>query len=433
MMGHFPAPWGNEIRAGMLETFIAAFFALIMLLALVGGRRHILHEVEKTKVNLYYTMSCLLLSSIMALIYTNDLFTAYVFVEINTLSAAGLIMIKKSGKAVAAATKYMVMSLLGSALFLMGICMTYDITGHLLMSNIKESMAALHAGGQYAVPITIIIGLMSIGLAIKSALYPFHTWLPDAHGSGTVSTSAILSALVSEVYMFLLIKIIYRVIGWDVVQDNRILNVLYIFGIIAMLMGSIHALRESDIKQMIAYSSIAQFGYIFMGIGLGTAFGMQAALFHLFAHASGKALVFIAQAGLADANGGDRRIIALKGMAQKNFIAGITFTVGAFSMVGIPFFAGFISKYNFATAALYSPHKIVMTLVTLAISTILNAIYFLRVVVRIFGPVTDKKPVIRSGFAFAVSVITMAIGNILLGVYGSNVMDFIAAGIKMFD
>ena len=175
MMGHFPAPWGNEIRAGMLETFIAAFFALIMLLALVGGRRHILHEVEKTKVNLYYTMSCLLLSSIMALIYTNDLFTAYVFVEINTLSAAGLIMIKKSGKAVAAATKYMVMSLLGSALFRMGICMTYDITGHLLMSNIKESMAALHAGGRYAVPITIIIGLMSIGLAIKSALYPFHT------------------------------------------------------------------------------------------------------------------------------------------------------------------------------------------------------------------------------------------------------------------
>jgi len=432
MMGHFPAPWGNEIRAGIFECFTAFFFSATMLLALVGGRKHIYHEVESTKVNLYYTMACLLLSSILALIYTNDLFTAYVFVEINTLSAAGLIMTKRSGKAIAAATKYMVMSLLGSALFLMGICTTYDITGHLLMSNIKEAMAALHASGQYAVPISVIIGLMSIGLAIKSALYPFHTWLPDAHGSASVSTSAILSALVSEVYMFLLIKIFYRVIGWDVVQDNKIMNVLYLFGIIAMLMGSIHALRESDIKQMIAYSSIAQFGYIFMGIGLGTAFGMQAAAFHLFAHASGKALVFIAQAGLADANGGDRRIVALKGTAHKNPIAGLTFTVGAFSMVGIPFFAGFISKYNFATAALYSPNKIVITLVTLAISTVLNAIYFLRVVLRIYSPIEDKKPVIRSGFAFGLAVTVMAIGNIALGVFGSNVMEYIISGLKMF-
>lgn len=433
MMGHFPAPWGNEIRIGILESLTALFFTLIMLMSLVGGRRHIVHEVEESKVNLYYTMACLLLSSILALIYTNDLFTAYVFVEINTLSAAGLIMIKSSGKSIAAATKYMVMSLLGSGLFLLGICMTYDITGHLLMKNIKESMRVLHFSGEYAVPITVIIGLMSVGLAIKSALYPFHTWLPDAHGSATVSTSAILSALVSEVYMFLLIKIIYRVIGWDVIQDNKILNVLYIFGILAMLMGSIHALRESDIKQMIAYSSIAQFGYIFMGIGLGTAFGMQAAVFHLFAHASGKALVFVAQAGLADSNGGDRRIIALKGTAHRNLVAGLTFTVGAFSMVGIPFFAGFISKYNFATAALYSPHKIILTLVVLAISTILNAIYFLRVVIRIFSPIKDRKPVIRSGFAFSFAVCIMAATNVLLGIYGSNIMEIVKTGLSMFS
>ena len=169
-----------------------------------------------------------------------------------------------------------------------------------------------------------------------------------------------------------------------------------------------------------------------MGIGLGTAFGMHAAAFHLFAHASGKALVFIAQAGLADANGGDRRRVALKGTAHKNPIAGITFTVGAFSMVGIPFFAGFISKYNFATAALYSPNKIVITLVTLAISTVLNAIYFLRVVLRIYSPVEDKNPVIRSGFAFGLAVTVMAVGNIALGVFGSNVMEYIISGLKMF-
>ena len=138
-MGHFPAPWGNEIRVGVLEAVMAVFFCLIMLLSMLGGMREREQEIEESKRNLYYIMVNLLLSSLLALIYTNDLFTAYVFVEINTISACGLIMIRQNGRTIVAATRYMIMSLLGSGMLLLGICFLYGITGQLLMSNIQES------------------------------------------------------------------------------------------------------------------------------------------------------------------------------------------------------------------------------------------------------------------------------------------------------
>ncbi|MDD7729887.1 MAG: proton-conducting transporter membrane subunit, partial [Clostridia bacterium] len=157
-MGHFPAPWGNEIRVGVLEGVMAVAFCLIMLLCMLGGIREREVEIETSKQNLYYIMVNLLLSSLLALIYTNDLFTAYVFVEINTISACGLIMIRQNGRTIEAAVRYMIMSLLGSGLLLMGICMLYDLTGHLLMSNIKESVRQIMVDGSYRVPMLITIG-----------------------------------------------------------------------------------------------------------------------------------------------------------------------------------------------------------------------------------------------------------------------------------
>lgn len=180
-MGHYSAPWGNEIRVGQLEAFMAVFFCVVMLLCMMGGREELAMEVEESKQNLYYVMVGLLLSSLLALIYTNDIFTAYVFVEINTISACGLIMIRENGRTLEAATRYMIMSLMGSGLLLMGICFLYDLTGHLLMSNIQEKVAELQAAGTYHLPLLISICLMCAGLAIKSALFPFHAWLPDAY------------------------------------------------------------------------------------------------------------------------------------------------------------------------------------------------------------------------------------------------------------
>lgn len=436
VMGRFPAPWGNEIRAGILEAFMAFFFCIIMFLSLEGGRKKLADEVEEGKTFLYYVLSDLLLSSLLALVYTNDLFTAYVFVEINTIAACGLIMIRQNGRTIKASARYMIMSLLGSGLFLMGLCMLYDLTGHLLMSNIKEQAALIYASGEYRIPLLIVIALMSVGLAIKSALFPFHAWLPDAYGYSTVSSAAILSSLVSKGYIFLLIKIIYRVIGFEIFNSSKIINVLFIFGLMGMIFGSLSAIRENDVRRMISFSSVAQIGYIYMGIGMGTQAGIAASMFHILSHAATKSLLFIAAIGLTDVSGGSRKFIELTGAAYRNKWAGAAFTVGSLSMVGVPMFSGFISKLLFAQAAVQNNVKMLPALIVLGISTILNAIYFMKTVIRIYTPVEDGKYEsikFKDMKSYTVTLICFILLNVILGVSSQPVVDLIGQGLAMFS
>lgn len=436
VMGKFPAPWGNEIRAGVLEAFMALFFCIIMLLSLEGGRKKLADEVEEGKTYLYYVLMDLLLASLLALIYTNDLFTAYVFVEINTIAACGLIMIRQNGRTVEAAARYMIMSLLGSGLLLMGLCMLYDLTGHLLMSNIKEQVAILFALGEYRIPLLVTIALMSVGLAIKSALFPFHAWLPDAYGYSTVSSAAILSSLVSKGYIFLLIKIIYRVIGFDVFHNSRIIDVLFAFGLMAMIFGSFSSIRENDVRRMIAFSSVAQIGYIYMGIGMGTQAGMTASVFHILSHAATKSLLFVAAIGLTDVSAGSRKLVELTGAAYRNKWAGVAFTVGSLSMVGIPTFSGFISKLLFSQAAVQNGTKMLPALIVLGISTILNAIYFMKTVIRIYTPVENGKYgsiQFKKMKLYCLTLVCFIVLNVVLGVSSQPIVDLIEQGLAMFS
>jgi len=439
-MGHFPAPWGNEIRVGVLEAFMALFFCVVMMLCLLGGIKEREKEIEDTKYNLYYIMVNLLLCSLIALVYTNDLFTAYVFVEINTISACGLIMIKQTGHTIEASVRYMIMSLLGSGCLLMGISWLYSITGHLLMSNIQESVALLATNGTYQTPLLCAIILMCCGLAIKSALFPFHSWLPDAYGFSTVSSAAILSSLVSKGYLFLLIKIMYRVIGLDAILSSGILDVLFVFGVIGMIMGSVDAMRENDIRRMIAYSSVAQIGYIYMGIGMGTEAGMVASIYHILGHAATKSLLFVAASGLTAVCAGKRNLHALNGAGYRNKAAGIAFTVGALSMIGIPMFSGFISKLYFAIAALDCTWKMVPAFAALAISTLLNAMYFMKTVIRIYSP--EKETIDTSSYTTltvrqqpikAITFLLFILLNLFLGLYPGVITDLITKGLAMFS
>lgn len=433
VMGHFPAPFGNEIRFGSLEAGMALFFCIIMLFSLNGGRKKIKLEIDPGKENLYYIMVDLLLSSLLALVYTNDLFTAYVFVEINTIAACGLIMIMESGRAIEAATRYMIMSLLGSGLFLIGLCMLYDMTGHLLMSYIQISVREIAGNGTYMIPLLVTIALMVVGLAIKSALFPFHAWLPDAYGYSTVSSAAMLSSLVSKGYIFLLIKIIYRVIGFEIFVNSRIINVLFVFGLAGMIMGSTSAIRENDIRRMISYSSVAQIGYIYMGFGLGTTAGMVASVFHILSHAATKSLLFVSGVGLTDVSGEKTQFIELTGAAYRNTAAGLAFTVGSLSMVGIPLFSGFISKLLFSQAAVQSNVKMLPALIVLAVSTVLNAIYFMKTVIRIYTPIKSKYPSvsIKENQLYALTLLCFIVLNVLLGMCSQPITDWIRQGLAV--
>jgi len=441
MMGHFPAPWGNEIRAGVLEALMAIVFCIIMLLSLLGGLHKLTEEVAPTKENIFYILVDLLLGSLLALVYTNDIFTAYVFVEINTLAACGLIAIRETGRTFEAAVRYMIMSLLGSGLLLMGICMLYDMTGHLLMSNMKASIDIIMQEGTYAVPMLITIGLMVVGLAIKSALFPFHAWLPDAYGYSTISSAAMLSSLVSKGYIFLLVKIFYRVIGLEYITESHVLNIIFWFAIIGMIFGSVNAIWEKDIRRMVAFSSVAQIGYIYMGFGLGIEAGIIASVYHMLMHSATKSMLFISAMGLTDVSGKNRDFFALTGAGYRNKVAGAGFLVGSLSMVGIPIFAGFISKLLFAEAAISGASwRMFPAIITLGISTILNAVYFMKTVLRIYTPISkeeeEEKGFIRIHWnqqkIYTIAIVLFILLNVFLGTNSKPILQLIEEGLHNF-
>lgn len=436
-MGHIGAPWGNELRAGVLEALLGLAFSVVMLLSVLGGFRHIFEDTEPKKVNIYFALLSLLMSTLMALVFTNDIFTAYVFIEINTLASCALVMTRyRSGKTLAATAQYLIMSLLGSGLFLIGVTLLYDITGHLLMEDIAREVTALAAAGMYGLPLTVVIALFAVSLALKSALFPFHKWLPDAHGSATATSSAVLSGLVLKAYIILLIKIFYRVVGSGVPAVAAAKDILFVLGALAMVFGSLCALREPDMKRMLAYSSVAQVGYIFLGIGLGTALGMAAACIQILAHAFTKPMLFCSAAGLMDVSGGSRRLREMKGAGLRAPLSGAVFVLGALSMIGIPLTAGFVNKLNLMIAVFDAADwKLIAGTIVVIISTVLNALYYLPAVGALFSGRGDGVSPVRCGKKHVEYIIAMAAFTALhlfFGIFSDHFVSAVKLGLSMF-
>lgn len=438
-MGHFPAPFGNELRAGTLEAMMSLCFSLVMLFSLLGGDTDATKDIREEKAHLYYLMLLLITTSLMVLVYTNDMFTAYVFIEINTVAACAIVMSKERKKTIWATVKYLFMSALGSGLFLMSLTILYGLTGHLLMEPIYDAVQVLAANpnDQYYLPLVMTLGLFLIAVAVKCALFPFHTWLPDAHGAATTTSSAVLSGLVLKGYIILLIKLIYRVYGFEVVRGLGILQVMFALGMCAMVFGSIAAFMQKDIKRMIAFSSVAQIGYIFLGIGLGTPSGFAVASYHIIAHAFTKSMLFIASGSLINASG-TQTIADMQGVARRDKIAATAFVVGAASMIGVPLFAGFGSKFFFAEAAMNGEYGTWITLVVLVFSTFLNALYYIPVLSAIFsrkkevaGQLPEKKIAFSKRPLETFSMISLVAFNLLLGTTFGPLLETIREGFTM--
>lgn len=432
MMGHFPAPWGNELFVGPLEALLCLMFSSVMTLSLLGGRKSADEDVLDPKQKFYYVMLMLLLASMIALSCTNDIFTAYVFIEISTIAACASVMARDTAKTIAATIRYLVISLLGSGLFLIGIVLLYCITGHLLMPQLQAKVLEIAQTGQYTVPLTVVVGLITIGIGIKSAMFPFYAWLPFAHGGATTTSSAVLSGLVLKAYIVLLIRIFYRVFTIDVIRSLKITNIMFVFGIAGMIIGSLLAIREEHIKRMLAYSSIAQIGYIFMGLGLGTDIGMVASIFQMIAHAYTKPMLFLSAGRLCEVQGHEKSLFRLRGAARKDKLAGVCFTIGALSMIGIPLLAGFNAKFYFADAALINERKMWFALIALAISSVLNAMYYVPAVIALWTPsefMREGKPAPNRGYAVAAVILCAMV--LLLGVDGGRIIRLINDGIAV--
>ena len=439
-MGRFLAPYGNAIQCGPLQAMLTTAFSLVMATSLAGGRRDLFQDILPEKQRLYFVMVNMLEASLLALTYTNDVFTGYVFIEISTIAACALVMAKDNGPNLIATIRYLFMSLVGSGLFLIGLTVLNSITGYLLMPSLAEAVAELRLSGSYPIPLTVAVGLVVAGLGVKSAMFPFHLWLPDAHGGATTASSAILSGLVLKGYIVLLLVMILRVFSMELMVEMGIADVMLAFGLLGMIVGSLAAMRENHIKRMLAYSSVAQIGYIFMGVGLGSVEGLIASCFHILVHACCKPLLFLCAGRLSAVSGHHKSLRNLRGSAFRDVGAGLGFTVGALSMIGIPLFGGFVSKLYFANAAVPTGMT-AMILLTIALSTVLNALYYVPALLAIWvkPPAEDEAVILADVRAeelapdrsFTAAAILLTLGIFALGILYHPITDLIEAGVYL--
>ena len=437
-MGEFSAPWGNEIRAGVLECTVLLVFLLVLLSSVIAGYRYLKTDIDESKHQLYFALIGLLSSALCSLLFTNDIFSGYVFLEIMTLACCGLLAVREVGRTTLAAVRYMIMNLLGSGLFLLGVILIYNITGHLLMVPIQGAVAEIAADPYMMPSLTFAVGIMTIGLAIKSGLFPFHFWMPDTYGYGTPTTAAVMSSIVSKSYIFLLIKIYWRAVGTDILAKMPIGQILLILGMAGVVFGSLSALRANNLNRMIAFSSAAQIGYIFMSLGIGGTPGCTAAILHMLGHSVTKSLLFLSSPHLADVSGNSLVFRNLEGSALRDHAAGLFTLCGALSMVGIPAFAGFSSEFLISLAAADTHHgRILFPVVTiLAISTVLNALYFLRTVIRIYtrpkkADISTAKAGIQPDFLIPGVILTVL--NLFLGLAPFLTAGLLEKGLHMFS
>ena len=434
IMGHFPHPWGNEIRMGLLEGFFSLVFSTVLFLCMKGAKIKLSQDLEPSKSQFYFVMTDLIQASLLVLVYTNDIFTGYVFIEICTIASCALLCIRESGRTLIASVRYMVFALIGSGLFLIGVIYTYAITGHLLFPQLYETIQALWAEGTYRFAMTAAIGLMTAGLAIKSGLFPFHFWMPDTYGRATPASSGILSGVVSKGYIFLLIKIIYRVIGAEIFAASGVQTVLLLFGIAGMVAGSVSAILSRRITTMVAFSSAAQIGYVFMGLGMGGQAALLAVFFQIFAHALTKPMLFLASRDLSEASGGHQEFRHLRGAAHRDPAAGIAFTAGALSMVGVPIFAGFIPKLYFAAASFNMGWRTWAVLLALAVSTVLNVLYFLYTAMVIWMPNAPEQREYRvhRDDRGIWAIVVFIVFNLAVGLGSAGITTLLTQGFDLF-
>lgn len=427
-IGHWDAPWGIEFQIGIIEAMMGFLFTSVAALIIWYSIYSIHKEIKDNRVVFYYLLVNILIGALLGIVFSNDLFNSFVFMELSTLASCGIIVVKDKKENIKATLKYLVLSTLGSGLVLMGIAFLYSITGHLNMTFAHREIVKVYA--DYGQTVLITLGLFTVGLGVKSAMFPLHTWLPDAHSSAPSSSSALLSALVLKGFVLLLVKILYRVFGTEIINQFPILNLILILGSIGMIMGSILAIIQKDIKRVIAYSSVAQMGYIFLGIGLGSELGLTIAIFHIIGHAVTKSTLFLVVGSMIEQTG-FKKLEDLKGIGKEMPVTLAIFAIGALSMVGIPLLPGFISKWYLALASIEVGKMILIGAILL--SSLLNAIYYFPIVINGFfgeenleGKVYKAKHrPLRQSFP----VFILIVGMFYVGIAARGIMYMISLGL----
>jgi proton-translocating NADH-quinone oxidoreductase chain N len=369
-IGGFLPPFGINLVAGPVGILFTTLIALVGFLVSIYAFDYI-KERDQEK---YHILYLLLLTGATGVVLTGDIFNLFVFFEILCISSYSLVAYFGDKAGIESAVKYLIQGALGSSFVLIGIGLLYGQFGTLNMADIASNIHSIHS-----IPIFVPLVLLITGFGVEAAIFPLNAWLPDAHSSAPSSISAILSGIAIEVGLYAMVRVVFTLFG-----ASSILTFLLFLGVITLLIGELCAFSQENIKRMLAYSSIGQIGLIVFALSIASSYGVTGGLFQLVSHTLGKALLFLA-AGYMIYRSGSMNISSFEGMGKKMPYTSLAFAIGAFSIVGLPPFIGFASKFMIVKAAIFKQEVLFTILIVLVLlATIIEGAYFFRVVQVIY-------------------------------------------------
>ena len=375
-MGSWPAPYGIALSVDALSAIVLLVVTGASALALLAGRLSLNAEIEEERQPLFFSAWMLALAGFVGIVVSADAFNIFVFMEISSLASYVLIAGGPDRRALPAVFKYLVMGTIGATFYLIGVGLIYMMTGTL---NLADMELRVHAVADQN-PILVAAGFITVGLALKAAVFPLHVWLPRAYTYAPHMVSVFLAACATKVSLYVLLRFDFFVFQQNLTEhDLQFSYFLMPLATLAILIGSGVALFERNLKCLLAYSSVAQIGYILLGASLVTEGGVTASILHIFNHALAKGALFLTAACLAMSCSG-LRLEDIAGAARS-----MPWTMGAFvlaglSLIGIPGTAGFISKWYLITAVLSQGAVGVALTVVILVSSLMAVVYIWRVI-----------------------------------------------------
>ena len=414
-----------SFRADEMSWIFAIMTTVVWLMAGIYSFGYMKHEEYKKRYALFYVMVYFVL---IALDFSANLITMYLFYELMTLSSMPLIIHDLKKESVSAAMKYLYYSIAGAFLALFGIfvlsqyapSMDFVAGGHMTLETIQNKGLILGA-----------LCLMVIGFGAKAGLFPLHAWLPVAHPVAPAPASAVLSGVVVKSGILAMIRAIFYVVGPEVVRGSFVQTVWMILTLLTIVMGSTRAYHENVLKKRLAYSTVSQLSYVLFGLSTLHPIGITGALLHVLFHSVAKSLLFMG-AGSIIHQTGKTKVSDLRGVGRQMPITVACFTFGSLSLVGIPPFAGFFSKWYLANGALASEVAVFDWLgpVILLLSALLTAGYLFPIPVQGFlpGKTYDKNPAKshEAGLNMTIPMMILAVLALLLGVFSSGIIEFVS-------
>jgi len=368
---YFSFPLSVSFKVDQLTFFLGVFFSFVWFMAACYSPGYMAHEHKKER---YYAFFLLAEGGCMGTIFAGDLLGLFLFFEFMALTTYVLIAHEETPVTMFAGAKYLYMTVGGGLSVFFGLLTMFYLTGSVTFT--RPGLITEPSGLA-----TAAFAAFMIGFGLKAGMFPVHVWLPDAHPAAPSPVSAALSGIMLKTGIYGMIRVIFNVYSPEFIKNANWDSVMLVIAAITILLGSAMALLQDDLKRRLAYSSIAQIGYIILGVFLLSEQGLTGGLYHLFTHAFMKGLLFLC-AGAIIVQTGIRNISRMKGIGLKMPLTMIFFTIASVTMVGIPPFNGFISKWQLSMASLEAGQPLFVAI--LIISSLLNAAYYFPIVITAF-------------------------------------------------